>query len=114
LTINGAAVNTTVSQVSLITDAKALLLSRKSWLFFLYKKQVAKSLQKVKNIVTVSGPQHPVLQKIFGIKAEQLSTTGYAIPATYQPTDWQQRETFLQAQTGGREYFLYTGTFNEN
>lgn len=113
ITINSGYVNTAIPQLSLLTSAKAPLLACKSWLSFLYKKYLYKSLQKAQNIAILSKPQQQELEKVFGVKANQISTVGYAVPATYQPADWQRREIFLQAQTGGREYFLYSSPFRE-
>ena len=113
ITIDSGPVNSPIPQLPLFISPPLALKTCNTWLQFFYKKYLVKRLQKA-GIGVMASQQKQEMKKLLGVKEEQIFTVGYAVSAAYQPIDdWQQREAFLQHQTGGREYFLYTGHFVE-
>jgi len=77
------------------------------------KSYFPKYLAKVKAIITPSHAVKDEISKKFTVAAEKVHAIHTSIGNEYKPLEWEQKEQVKDGYADGREYFLFTGGFEE-
>jgi glycosyltransferase involved in cell wall biosynthesis len=89
-------------------NPKTSFANAKSLLF--YKKFTASFLKKADVVATVS--QHLKDEMLTRYKKDNITVTGFGVPAFFSAIQWQQREAIKERHAEGFEYFIFTATLH--
>ena len=105
---------TPVPQVTVIHDLAFLHrpndISR-SHLWF-YKKYTPRFIRKSKQLVTVSESSRKDIIEHYPEAKKKITVAFNAARSVFQPVNWQKKEEVKAKYSGGREYFVYTGSIH--
>ena len=84
---------------------------KKSHLFF-YKRYTPKYINIAKLVATISQFSKQDIIQHYKTDAAKITVVGCGAREIFKPIDWHKKETIKERYTGGREYFLYTGSIH--
>ncbi len=105
---------TRVPQVTVIHDLAFLHRPKditRSHLLF-YKTYTPKFIKKSSRVITVSEASAQDILQHYPAAANKITVAPNAAREIFQPLTWEQKEAVKAQYTGGKEYFLYTGSIH--
>ncbi|MBL7726438.1 MAG: glycosyltransferase family 4 protein [Dinghuibacter sp.] len=105
---------TRVPQVTVIHDLAFLHRPKditRSHLLF-YKTYTPKFIKKSSRVITVSETSAQDILQHYPAAANKITVAPNAAREIFQPLTWEQKEAVKAQYTGGKEYFLYTGSIH--
>lgn len=105
---------TRVPQVLVIHDLAYLHFPShisRSHLFF-YRRYTPRFIHKAAAIATVSAYSKQDIINHFKTPPDKIDVVHSAVKDVFKPLEWEQKEAIKAQYTGGKEYFLYTGSIH--
>lgn len=76
-------------------------------------RRLLKSFGQARSVLTVSEASKSDLCRQYGLLPERVHVVHAAADETFRPIDWEQQTVVKEKYTDGCEYFIYTGSFDD-
>jgi glycosyltransferase involved in cell wall biosynthesis len=101
-----------IRQVLLLTDEQVFKITGNRKKFPLNKPRIKNALERADQVLVVSSFAAKFLCSAILLREDKVTPCGLAAGSSLKPLTWEEKQEIKESITGGKEYFLYTGSIS--